>query len=548
MANVKLNRNCIEQSLGKTLSEAELQQISMMGTPFECVEGSDLHIEIFPNRPDLFTEQGFSRALSSFLGIKTGLASFTIKKGSQQVLVDKSVEQVRPYTACCIVRNLSCTNEMIKELMQVQEKLHTTFGRNRKKLAIGIYPLDKITFPITYTAKNPKDIVFVPLGSKKEMSAQDILMQHPMGKEYAHLLTNLPAYPLFIDLKKQILSMPPIINSDTVGRVNTSTKDVFIEVSGFTFEDCSVCLNIIATALHDTKAVIESVDVIYSDTTRTTPQVEPRKMQFDKTYAEKRLGITLTEKTTKDLLEKMGFSYEKGTVQVPCYRVDIMHPIDIVEDIAIAYGYDNFEPLLPEVSTIAESAPFEVFKKRVVTILIGAGLLEMNSYHLTNKTTHTTNMRSVHDPIPLANALTPEYNSLRTSLLPNMMDILSRNKHHDYPQHIFEAGVVFSLGASETGLIEDQHLAITLAGPDEDFTRIKQILDLLMRSLDMKYTTIAQEHPSFIPGRSSAVLCASTAIGVLGEVHPQVITSFFLSMPVCALEINLSELWRKRSP
>ena len=179
--------------------------------------------------------------------------------------------------------------------MQIQEKLHITYGRNRKKAAIGVYPLDRIAFPITYTAKYPHEIKFEALESSRIMAADEIIAEHRAGKEYGHLLTGLKKYPIFIDSKKQILSMPPIINSNTAGKVTEKTTEIFVECSGFDFQSLSICLNIIVTMFADMNADIYSVDVHYDPEIKITPDLDPKEMGWSLKYVNKRLGLKLNE-------------------------------------------------------------------------------------------------------------------------------------------------------------------------------------------------------------------------------------------------------------
>src|SRR3989338_6225627 len=244
MPTVTLNKAVVEKLVGKELPLDQLKdRIGMLGTDLESIEGNEIIVEIFPKRPDLLSEQGFARAFSSFIGVKTGLRKYAIKESNQKVIIDSSVKGIRPYTACAIVKGLQFDEENLRQVIQIQEKLHVTYGRNRKKAAIGIYPMEKITFPITYKADLPQKIKFKPLEAHAEMTALEILEHHKAGKEYGHLLQGLAKYPIFVDAKGEILSMPPVINSDKTGRVTEETKDVFVECSGFDFEVLSTCLN-----------------------------------------------------------------------------------------------------------------------------------------------------------------------------------------------------------------------------------------------------------------------------------------------------------------
>jgi len=361
MANVKFPRKEFEKELGKKITREIEEQISLLGTPLESLTQSEIEIEVFPNRPDLLSMQGYVRALKAFLGKETGLKKYTVRPPEKNytVRINKNVQNVRPYTSCAIIRGLKLDDQKIIELINVQEKIHSTLGRNRKKAAIGIYPLEKITLPISYEARKPADIVFQPLESKREMNASQILKRHPKGIQYADLLKGLSHYPVFVDARKKILSMPPVINSEETGKITSSTHDVFIECSGFNQEILDKILNILITALSDMQGKVYQMDLLYEgNKKRTTPNLNPGKIKISLQNTNKLLGIELKEKDLSHLLSKMGYDCkkEKNTleVSVPAWRTDILHEVDIIEDIAIAYGYNNFLPEIPTISTIGE--------------------------------------------------------------------------------------------------------------------------------------------------------------------------------------------------
>jgi phenylalanyl-tRNA synthetase beta chain len=492
----------------------------------------------------MLSEQGFARAFSSFIGAKKGLRKYKIKPSKQKVFVDKTVKEVRPYTVCAIVRNLKFDDEKIREIIQIQEKLHITYCRNRKKGAIGIYPMEVIKFPIRYLAKKPTDIRFQPLEHAKEINGLQILSQHPAGREYAHLLEGKKKFPIFIDGNSEILSMPPIINSHKTGKVNTETKEVFIECSGFDLRVLEICLNIIVTALADMGGEINSVDVVYPNKDKFVLNLEPTKWDIDLDYVNQRLGLELKDKDLKTLLEKMGFGYEKKKVLVPAYRADIMHQIDFVEDIAIAYGYEKFKPEIPNVSTIGEEDEFEKFKRRVSEILAGLRLLECETYHITNVDNLNRRMNIEMDCIPLENALTVDYSVLRSWILPSLMQVLNENKLYEYPQKIFTIGTAFKKSnKAETGVEEFSRASVALCDKGADFTKIKQVLDYLLRGLGLEYEIEETEHDSFIPGRVGRVKVNGKKVAYVGELHPKVLENWELEIPVAAFELNLSDLF-----
>ncbi|MEM2915883.1 MAG: phenylalanine--tRNA ligase subunit beta [Candidatus Woesearchaeota archaeon] len=544
MSEIIVNKHELLRLVGKKLSDKEIEdRLSMMGAPVDAVLETELEVDISPNRPDWLSEQGLARSLSSFLGIKTGLRQYKVAKERFQVVVERAVSAVRPFTACAVVRGLKLDDEKIKEIIQVQEKLHSTYCRNRKKAAIGIYPLEKIRFPITYTAKKPHEIVFTPLESTRVMNAAQLLTQHPTGRAYAHLLEGQPKFPVFIDAKGQVLSVPPIINSEATGKVETSTKDVFIECSGFDLRVLKILLNIIVTMLADMGGRIVAVDVKYPKKI-TTPDLTPRKMKVDVNAISRLLGIDLKEAEVRKLLERMGYGYIAGQALVPAYRADVMHLVDLAEDIAIAYGYENFRPEIPKVATIGSADDFSEFQETIAGFLVGLGMLEAMTYNITNVAVQTKAMNCQVEVIELANALTVDYSALRAWMLPSLMEVLKANKMKDYPQKFYSIGTAFSSDPkTPTQVSEITKLGIVSAHPRADYTEIRQVVEYLLRVLGLNASFEETEHPSFIPGRVAQVKVDKQASAVMGEVHPQVITNFALEMPVAAAEIDLTELF-----
>jgi len=517
----------------------------MLGTPVEEVTESEISVEVFPNRPDLLSLQGFARALNTFLK-KPEYKTYKVEKPEKdyKVIIDKSVKKVRPYTACAIVKNLNLNDEKIKELIEIQEKLHGSYGRNRKKLAIGIYPLEAIKLPIKFLAKKPEDIKFQPLESRKEMTGRQILSQHPTGREYGDLLKNAEVFPIFQDANKEILSMPPIINSEKTGKVSEKTKAVFIECSGFHPEYLKKTLNMIVTAMADMGGKIYSME-IQDDKKELSPNLEPEKMNFSIENLNKTLGLELSEKEIKNLFAKMGIGYEKNTAMIPPYRTDILHEIDLAEEVAIAYGYDNFEPEIPQISTIGQEDKTAILKRKISEILAGLNLLEISTYHLSTKEKQFKNM-NIKEFKPMMIEVEDsktENNILRHSLLANSIAILAENSDAAYPQKIFETGKVFKhSNTSDTGVEETEKLCISLCHEKANFTEVKQILDYLTRMLDKKYEIKESENPSYIEGRTGEILINNKLAGIIGEVKPIILKNNRIKMPVASLEINLNSL------
>jgi len=543
MTVVSMNRKDVEKRIGKITSEVE-NKIAMFGTPVESLTEDTLEIDVTPNRPDMLSMQGFIRAMVPYLKNEK-LKPIKVHKPEKdyKVIIDKSVKAVRPFTACAIVKNLKLDDSKIKELIEIQEKLHTTFARKRKKLAIGIYPLEKIKLPITFMAKKPEEIKFQPLEFPREITGLQILSQHPAGREYGHLLEGLDKFPVFMDANNKVLSMPPIINSHETGKISEQTKEVFIECSGFNLAYLKKTLNILTAIFADIGGEIYQMKV--SDKEEfISPDLDYTKVKLKLEDVNKTLGLNLNDKDVKKCLERMQIEYDKGIALVPPYRVDILHWIDLVGDISIGYGFENFIPEIPKISTIAEEDKNSKLKRKISEILSGLGLLECSSYHLNTKEEIKKSNYEFKDFIEVEESKT-EYNVLRIDLLTNILKIISENSDSSYPQKIFESGKVFAIAKkeeSDTGVIEKEHLAIAVTDEKVNFTEMKQILDYLFRMLNISYSLEECENSNFIIGRVGRIVVNGIEIGVIGEVAPRVLKNWGINMPVVALELNIEKI------
>ena len=546
MPTINIDRNAFEKLVGKKLPTEKLKdRISYLGTDLEDVNEKDILVEIFPNRPDMLSVQGLARAFSSFIGHKTGLRYYKVHRSNEKMIIEKSVANVRPYTACAIVKDMNFDNEKIKEVIDIQEKLHITYGRNRKKVAIGIYPFEKIKTPIRFMAKKPEEIIFQPLEFPKKINALQILKQHPAGHDYGHLLEGKEKFPVFIDANNEVLSVPPIINSHKVGKISEKTRDIFIECSGFDFDIMKKCLNMIVCALAEMGGKIHSMELTYGNRKYITPDLSPESIKVDIPYINQLLGLSLKDNEIKKLLERMGYGYKNKEALVPAYRADIIHQADLAEDISIAYGFENFKASIPRVATVAAENKFEIFKNKISNILIGLDLVEASTYDLTNKEFQCKRMDIDLQLIELANSISSDYNVLRSWVIPSLMEILSNNKHHEYPQKIFTIGTIFKKNDKfETNIEENQRLAAAIASEKTDYTAIRQVLDYLFRCMGLKYEIIEAEHNSFIDGRVGRVLINGKKIAYIGEINPRIITNWQLEIPVTTFELNLTELYR----
>lgn len=497
------------------------------------------------NRPDLWSVEGIARELRGHYGVKEGLPEFKIGRSGISLDVDKKVEKVRPKTVGAVVKGMSFDEESIKQMIQLQEKIHMTYGRNREVTAIGVYDFDRIAPPVKYTTVKPDGIKFVPLDFEEELTPAEILDKHPTGREYAHLIDKFDEYPLMIDSAGNVLSIPPIINSVYTGKVTPETKNVFIELTGQEVERLSVALNVLAAAFHDRGGEVLSVDVNYHDGTIVTPDTTPREFSIDAEECRKILGLDLREDEMIELLKRARYDAKskrgKLLVKYPAYRNDVMHSRDVIEDIAIAYDVNKIEPRTPELSTIGSMDPKEEFCDTVRDVMVGLGFQEVLTFSLVNKENLFGKMNLKGEEIcEIANPVSTSWNSIRNWLLPSIMDFWRANLHVEYPQKVFEVGDVVAIDdKEETGTRTEKKLVCAVSDRNVGYEDISSVLDAFLRNLGVAYSLKGKEHDSFIDGRSAEIISKGRDIGIVGEIHPLVLNNWGIEKPVVAFEIDI---------
>ena len=227
------------------------------------------------NRPDLWSPEGIARALRGFLGLETGLRDYSIAGSSGvSIKVDPRLKKIRPFIACSIVKNARLSDAAIRGLMHLQDKLDESYGRGRRRSSIGLYEFDLIVPPLSYSVARPDEISFVPLGTSERMTLREILAKHPKGIEYGHIVERNPLWPILLDSRKNVLSFPPIINSNDLGRITPQTRNVLVEVTGTSLDTVANALMMVTISLADRKGRIYS-SVIHYPYGKTRRAVSP---------------------------------------------------------------------------------------------------------------------------------------------------------------------------------------------------------------------------------------------------------------------------------
>jgi len=529
-----------------------VEDLPWLATDIEDVGENFVKIEYNPNRPDFSSHPGIARAYAGFLEIKLGYPEVSVAEPTIDFHFDEELRNIRGVLCSAAVRDIRLSEEDLKEIIAIQEVLHQGIGRNRRKVSIGIHDLDKIKPPVYYVAAEPDKASFKPLGMDKAMTLSQILNEVDKGVEYGHIIGGFEKYPLIIDSTGEVLSFPPIINSELT-RLTPETRNLFIDVTALDEHYASRALNILLYALSDMGGRIEAVRIIRKDgSVKTYPDFKPREMSVEADYVNSLLGENLGNTEIYRSLLKCRFSVRDDggvfRVGVPPYRVDVMHKVDLVEEVAIGYGLWRLTPTYPKSVTVGSKHPETVLQDRVRMVMVGLGYTEVFNFIITSEEKNYHRVRRpVTDRVRLANSSSTELTMLRDSLLPCLIWNLSVSRHEKYPQRIFETGPVVKAGGEE-GFSIRLSVAGVSAHSSASFSEAKAVVLSLLNSLGAEPLCFENsDDPLFTPGRAANVFYENRMLGVLGEVHPEVLELNGLENPVVGFEVELDPFLKKCS-
>ena len=541
MPVIELSYSRLQKLIGKVSKKQISDSLPFLGLDIESEDKDLVRIEYSPNRPDYSTDYGVALGLQGLLGIKTGSVKLTIKKSKNySISVKPTVSKIRPFVTGIIAKNGKIDDKTIKQLMTMQEDLHFGIGRKRKKSSIGIHDLDKISFPLIYTtvSRNHK---FIPLNSEKELSISEIIADTETGKDYGHLLGQSSQVPIIIDSNQKTVSFPPIINA-AITTVTTKTKNLFVEVTGINKDDAEDMLSVVATILQSAGFTLEHIQI--SGAKNSSPKLQEKKMIVDSSLINQTLGLNLnTSKIISSLKKSRLNALSKGKniiCTIPAYRFDIFGPMDLVEEVALGYGIQNFEPTISPSQTLGQINPISFQLKSLNQTMIGLGFLEaLNSSLSSKRVLYDMTNRDSKNIISVLDSKSQEHTILRDSILPGLIENLSRNIHESYPQKMFETGGIFNL---DNPISEKTNLSAISAHKDANFTEIKSVLQTVLKiGFGIEIQTKTAVNSSFEDGHCANIIFNGNTIGIIGEINSKIIDNYKIRVPVVGFEISLSD-------
>ena len=576
MPVVDVDPDELRRLTGKDKSDEEFKEdLFALGLEYEGeTDDGEMQLEFGPDRLDRLSVEGVARSLRYQYGLDRGVAVPKTNDPDWTFEVDATVPDERPYVTGAVVRGVDLDDAGLDSLIQLQEKLHATMGRKRAKGAIGIHDLAMIKGEvlseeggdntITYRGVDPDGDRFVPLDSNRELTPAAVLREHQTGKQYADLVSAYDRYPAIYD-ELGLFSFPPVINGART-EVDTDSRELLVELTGTDQWTIDRMCAIICYALSARGATIEEVTVEYADGT-TAPEdgarlVRPDFSVDEKTVSHDRiesvLGIDLDREEVVDLFERSGLdaTYTLGEsveyeVEIPPYRVDVLHPLDLIDDVGRAYGFNDLDPRYPDVSTVGGRHERSRLENAARTSLVGLGFEDLLNFHMISGEENYDRMRldegadvlGGQEAVTITEPYSEDYTMLRTWALPSLMMVLENNTHRSYPQDLAEIGLVAHVDPTEsTHVRESRHVAGVLARHDATYEDAKARLAALCGEFGVDLETPATDHPAFIPGRAAGVVVDGDPVGVVGEVHPEVLVEHDLELPVAAFEFALDAL------
>jgi phenylalanyl-tRNA synthetase beta chain len=546
-------------------SDDELKDdLFALGLEYEGeTEDGEMQLEFGPDRLDRLSVEGVARSLRYQYGDDRGVYVPDANDAEWTIEVDASVPDERPYVTGAVVRGVDLDERALDSLIQLQEKLHATMGRKRAKGAIGIHDLTMLKGEvpgeaggptITYRGVAPDGDRFVPLDADAEMTPAEVLTDHPTGRTYGPIVEAYDRYPAIYD-EIGLFSFPPVINGRRT-EVSTDSRELFVELTGTDQWTIDRMCTIICYALDARGATVERVAVEYPDETLVRPDFEVDEKTVAHDSIERMLGVDLDVETVVDLFERSGLDAATGDgdayeVSIPPYRVDVLHPYDLVDDVGRAYGFNDLDPRYPDVATVGGRHDRSKLEDAARRSLVGLGFEDLLNFHMISEEENYERMRvdpgsavvGGGDPVTITEPYSEDYTMLRTWALPSLMMVLENNTHRAYPQDLAEIGLAAERDDDEnTRVAEHRTVAAVLARHDATYEDAKARLAALCGDFDVDLRTPRTDHPAFISGRVADAVVDGDAVGVVGEIHPEVLVDHDLELPVAAFELRLDAL------
>ncbi|AMD20212.1 HDL532Cp [Eremothecium sinecaudum] len=589
MPTISVNKQKLYELLGKNYTNDEFDELCFEfgieldeDTTEEALKNNEepeLKIEIGANRYDLLCIEGIAQSLNEYLG-RCEAPKYKLNKPTTKLYIEPSTEQIRPYAGAAILRGIKFTKHSYESFISLQDKLHSNLCRNRTLVAMGTHDFDSIQGPFRYKALPPKDIKFIALNQTKELNAAELIevyktpeQKNNLGR-FVHIIEDSPVYPVIFDANNVVCSLPPLINSEH-SKISLETRNVFIEVTATDRTKAEIVLNQLVAMFSrycDEAFAVEAVEVIseHNKESRLTPNLEPRKMNISLESINSCLGLSLSAEEICACLKKMSLhgalspNDDELEVTIPITRPDILHACDILEDVAIGYGYNNLPKhnMLSNANFVPRPLPINKVSDIFRLASSQASWLEVLPLTLCSHDENFKFLRVVDDgtrAVKLANPKTAEYQVVRTTLLPGILKTIKENRKQPLPMKVFESGdIVLKDDTLERKAFNQRHWAAIYAGKNSGFEVIQGLLGKIMQTFRTEWLPdfgngangrgywieLDESLPTYFPGRGARIMFRPRQgvepmnIGNLGVLHPEVMNNFDIPYSASYVELN----------
>ncbi|XP_058213428.1 phenylalanine--tRNA ligase beta subunit, cytoplasmic-like [Rhododendron vialii] len=588
MPTISVGRDRLFEALGRTYSQEEFEDLCFKFgielddvTTEKAIIRKEKHleedstedeeviykIEVAANRYDLLCLEGLAQALRIFVGIDP-IPTYTLRSIRSESMLKMHVKPetslIRPYVVCAVLRGITFDEARYNSFIDLQDRLHQNICRRRTLVAIGTHDLDTIDGPFTYEALPPSDINFVPLKQVKNFRADELMEFYKSDlklKKFLHIIENSSVYPVLCDCNRTVLSLPPIING-AHSAITLKTKNVFIECTATDLTKANVVLNTMVTMFSTyckRKFEVEPVEVIYNNgRSYVYPDISLYHMEVSLSYITDIVGVPLEENEVASLLNKMQLHAVKSlsedkkctfTVSVPPTRSDILHPCDVAEDVAIAYGYNEIPKRIP---ASLNPLPLNQFSDLIRSEIAMCGFTEVLTWVLCSYKEDFAMLNRRDDKstaVIIGNPRSSDFEVVRTSLMPGMLKTIGHNKDHPKPIKIFEVGDIVLLDEmKDVGAANRRQLAALYCGATSGFELIHGLVDRVMEAIGCQFVQSGDiagyyleraDEPEFLPGRQASIIYKGKRIGAFGIVHPEVLNNFDIPDACSFVELNI---------
>ena len=533
----------VEEVIGVPLDKA-LKLMERLKIEVEIDEEGYVVAELEVDRPDMYSLEGIGRQAKGLLGVEIGLPRYNLVETDYKIVAEEV--PTRPYVLGAVVWDVDVDEDFLEELIQFQEKLHISHGDKRRRVAIGLHDLEKLpSKTIRYKFERVDAVRFVPLHGDREMSLREVLRELPQGREYGGISLQNDRHPVLY-AGDEVISVPPVINAELT-RVEPGTRHIFIDITGPELGVVEDILAILAANLAE-RSRTKRIGLVRIEApwgSRTAPSLTPRQWRLRLATVERVIGVKLSANDVAKKLEAMRFGVDEigedyVDVLAPRFRVDIIHEVDLAEEVAIAIGFDALEPERPKLMLRGGLLPVRAWEREARKLLAGHGYVEVKTYTLVScREQEAVGGIPAEKLVKIANPVSVEADCVRATILPNLLRVAASNQHR-VPLRIFELGEVVEVtGEGDRGVRYGRKLAILYMADKAGYEDIQAVVYSIVKLTGDEISVIKEyTHPLMIQGRTAIAETKRGLRIIMGEVRPEILERYGITYPIAAAEID----------